>query len=107
MAGALDDLLVVDLSRVLAGPYATMVLSDLGARVIKVERPEVGDDSRAIGPFLGTQSAYFASINRGKQSIGLDLKNPDDRVILDALLDRPQVRIAQHRRADVDADDLG
>ena len=97
MAGPLDDLLIVDLSRVLAGPYATMVLSDLGARVIKVERPGQGDDSRHIGPFLGTQSAYFASINRGKQSIALDLKNADDRVVFDALLAKADVLVENYR----------
>ena len=97
MAGPLDDLLIVDLSRVLAGPYATMVLSDLGARVIKVERPGVGDDSRQIGPFLGTQSAYFASINRGKQSIALDLKDVGDRVIFDALVAKADVLVENYR----------
>ena len=100
--GPLDDLLIVDLSRVLAGPYATMVLSDLGARVVKVEQPGLGDDSRHIGPFKtsesGTaQSAYFASINRGKQSIALDLKDPADREIFDALLARADVLVENYR----------
>ena len=91
-AGPLADLLIVDLSRVLAGPYATMVLSDLGARVIKVEQPGVGDDSRHIGPFSPTgQSAYFSSINRGKQSIALDLKAETDRATFEALLARADV----------------
>ena len=95
--GPLDDLLIIDLSRVLAGPYATMVLSDLGARVIKVERPGTGDDSRQIGPFLGDQSAYFASINRGKQSIALDLKEPGDRAIFEALVARADVLVENYR----------
>lgn len=100
--GPLDDLLIVDLSRVLAGPYATMVLADLGARVIKVERPELGDDSRHIGPFksndpAGGQSAYFASINRGKQSIALDLKDPADRVVFDALVAKADVLVENYR----------
>ena len=100
--GPLDDLLIVDLSRVLAGPYATMVLADLGARVIKVENPAGGDDSRHIGPFKagvsgGTQSAYFASINRGKQSIALDLKAPADRAIFEALLARADVLVENYR----------
>ena len=95
--GPLDDLLIVDLSRVLAGPYATMVLADLGARVIKVERPGLGDDSRHIGPFKGTQSAYFASINRGKQSIALDLKDAGDRAIFDALVCRADVLVENYR----------
>jgi CoA:oxalate CoA-transferase len=95
--GPLSDLLVIDLSRVLAGPYATMVLSDLGARVIKVERPDGGDDSRHIGPFKGDQSAYFASINRGKQSIALDLKNAEDRAVFEALIDRADVLVENYR----------
>ena len=96
-AGPLDDLLIIDLSRVLAGPYATMILSDLGARVIKVERPGTGDDSRQIGPFLGDQSAYFASINRGKQSIALDLKDTGDRAIFEALVARADVLVENYR----------
>ncbi|QXQ06361.1 CoA transferase [Sphingosinicellaceae bacterium] len=100
--GPLDDLLIVDLSRVLAGPYATMVLGDLGARVIKVERPGLGDDSRHIGPFKASesgaeQSAYFASINRGKQSIALDLKIPADRTVFEALLARADVLVENYR----------
>ncbi len=102
MSGPLTGLTVVDLSRVLAGPYATMLLSDLGARVIKVERPGVGDDSRAIGPFRtsadGTSiSAYFAAINRAKLSIALDLKTPDDRLIFEALLAEADVLVENYR----------
>ncbi len=95
--GPLDDLLIVDLSRVLAGPYATMVLSDLGARVVKVERPGEGDDSRQIGPFQNGQSAYFASINRGKQSIALDLGVAADRAVFEALLARADVLVENFR----------
>lgn len=97
MAGPLHDITVIDLSRVLAGPYATMVLADLGARVIKVERPDGGDDARAYGPFINGHSAYFASINRGKQSIALDLKAPDDRAIFEALLERADVLLDNYR----------
>ncbi|MFV1978811.1 MAG: CoA transferase, partial [Myxococcota bacterium] len=67
VAGPLSGVLVVDLTRVLAGPYCAMVLADLGARVIKVEEPSRGDDARAIGPFVGDRSAYFMSLNRGKE----------------------------------------
>jgi crotonobetainyl-CoA:carnitine CoA-transferase CaiB-like acyl-CoA transferase len=75
----LEGLRVLDLSRVLAGPYATMVLADLGADVIKVEHPERGDDTRQWGPpFAGGESAYFLSVNRNKRSIGVDLKEPED-----------------------------
>jgi CoA:oxalate CoA-transferase len=97
MPGPLADLTIIDLSRVLAGPYATMVLCDLGARVIKVERPDGGDDARAYGPFIKGHSAYFASINRGKQSIALDLKAQDDRRIFEALLERADVLVDNYR----------
>ena len=72
--GPLKGIIVLDLTRVLVGPYCTMVLSDLGARVIKVEAPETGDDSRSFGPFIKDYSAYFMSLNRGKESIALNLK---------------------------------
>ena len=74
-----------------------MVLADLGARVIKVERPDGGDDARAYGPFIGGHSAYFASINRGKQSIALDLKAADDRRIFEALLEKADVLVDNYR----------
>jgi crotonobetainyl-CoA:carnitine CoA-transferase CaiB-like acyl-CoA transferase len=75
----LEGVKVLDLSRVLAGPYATMVLADLGADVVKVEHPERGDDTRHWGPpFAGGESAYFLSINRNKRSVGVDLKEPED-----------------------------
>ena len=95
--GPLHGLTIIDLSRVLAGPYATMVLADLGARVIKVERPDGGDDSRAIGPFKDGKSAYFTSINRGKESIALDLKAAEDREIFEALLERADVLVENYR----------
>ncbi len=84
--GPLAGITVIDLTRVLAGPYCTMVLADLGARVIKVERPGDGDDARAYGPFIGSKSAYFMSLNRGKESIALDLKAAADRGIFESLL---------------------
>lgn len=96
--GPLSGILVVDLTRVLAGPYATMLLADLGARVIKVEAPGAGDDSRAIGPFAGEgDSAYFTSINRGKESIALDLKATADRAVFEALLARADVLVENFR----------
>jgi len=95
--GPLDGIVVVDLSRVLAGPYATMVLVDLGARVIKVERPGIGDDARHIGPFVGDRSAYFAALNRGKESIALDLDTSPDREIFDRLLGRADVLVENFR----------
>jgi len=78
---------VLDLSRVLAGPYATMVLADLGADVVKVEWPAGGDDTRRWGPpFRGPDAAYFLSVNRGRRSVALDLTRPDHREVLGRLL---------------------
>ncbi|XP_067837141.1 succinate--hydroxymethylglutarate CoA-transferase isoform X3 [Heptranchias perlo] len=73
----LEGVKIIDLTRVLAGPFATMILGDLGAEIIKVERPGAGDDTRAWGPpFVGTESAYFLSVNRNKKSIAVNLKDP-------------------------------
>ncbi|MDX1650798.1 MAG: CoA transferase [Myxococcota bacterium] len=89
--GPLAGVTVVDLTRVLAGPYATLLLADLGARVIKVERPDGGDDARRIGPFVDGRSAYFLSVNRGKESIALDLGEARDRALFERLLERADV----------------
>lgn len=93
----LSGVTVVDLSRVLAGPFATMTLANLGARVIKVEIPGTGDDSRAFGPFHNGKSLYFASINCNKESIALNLKNPDDRIIFEKLLEKADVLVENYR----------
>jgi len=95
--GPLNGITVIDLTRVLAGPYCTMVLADLGARVIKVEVPEKGDDARAFGPFIEGKSAYFMSINRGKESLALNLKDPDDRTTFEALLAGADVLVENYR----------
>ena len=97
MDGPLSDITVVDLTRVLAGPYATMVLCDLGAEIIKVERPGVGDDARGFGPFLGDRSVYFESLNRGKSAVALDLSVPADRARFEGLLDRADVLVENFR----------
>ncbi|WP_149138924.1 CaiB/BaiF CoA transferase family protein [Cupriavidus campinensis] len=93
----LAGLTVVDLTRVLSGPYCTMMLADLGARVIKIEHPDGGDDSRQVGPFVDGESAYFASINRNKESIALDLKQADDRKVLEKMLETADVLIENFR----------
>jgi len=93
MKGPLKDLLVVDLTRVLVGPYCTMILSDLGARVIKIEAPEIGDDSRKFGPFVKDYSAYFMSLNRGKESIALNLKNENDKKIFEKILAKADILV--------------
>jgi crotonobetainyl-CoA:carnitine CoA-transferase CaiB-like acyl-CoA transferase len=86
LAGALDGYQVLDLSRILSGPYCTMVLADFGAEVIKVERPGSGDDTRAWGPpFVDGESAYYLSINRNKRSITVDLGQEEGREIIYAL----------------------
>jgi CoA:oxalate CoA-transferase len=97
VAGPLNGIVVVDLTRVLAGPYCTMVLADLGARVIKVEMPPEGDIARGIGPFINGRSAYFASLNRGKESLSLDLKEAADRVLFEALLAEADVLVENFR----------
>ena len=95
--GPLAGITVIDLSRILAGPYCTMLMAELGARVIKVEPPEKGDDARAYGPFVKGKSAYFMSINRGKESIALDLKAPADRAVFESLLARADVLVENYR----------
>ena len=101
-SGPLSDVLVVDLSRALAGPQATMMMGDLGARVVKIEAPGHGDDTRGWGPpFVGPdddrQSTYFLSANRNKQSMTLDLKAEADREVLLALVRRADVLVENFR----------
>lgn len=100
----LDGIKVLDLSRVLAGPYATMLLGDLGANVIKVEQPGCGDDTRHWGPpFAGGESAYFLSVNRNKRSVVADLKNPEDCSRVHALARGADVVIENFRRGTLEA----
>jgi formyl-CoA transferase/CoA:oxalate CoA-transferase len=104
----LDDLLVIDLTRALAGPFCTVMLSDLGARVIKVETPDGGDDTRGWGPpFVGKESAYFLGINRNKESLTLNLKAPRGRDILSRLLERADVLVENFRPGIMDRFGLG
>ena len=89
---------VLDFSRVLAGPYCTMVLADLGADVIKVERPDAGDETRGWGPpFVGGEAGYFLAVNRGKRSLALDLSHPDARPVVHKLVARADVVIENFR----------
>lgn len=94
---ALEGLRVLDLSRVLAGPYCTMILADMGAEVIKIERPVEGDDSRAFAPFVGEESAYFMSLNRGKKSVVLDFKNAKDMEIFWQLVEKCDILVENFR----------
>lgn len=99
MPGALDGLLVADFSRVLAGPYATMLLADLGATVVKVERPGSGDDTRGWGPPFAAdgQATYFQAVNRNKRSIALDLTDPADAEVATRLADTADVLVENYR----------
>jgi crotonobetainyl-CoA:carnitine CoA-transferase CaiB-like acyl-CoA transferase len=91
-ARPLDGITIIDLTRVLSGPYCTMLLADMGARVIKIEQPGRGDDTRGWGPpFMEGESAYFLSINRNKESVTLNFKHPEGRRILERLLERADV----------------
>ncbi len=97
-AGPLDGLLVVDLSRILAGPSCTMTLGDLGARVIKIEEPSDGDDTRAWGPpFWHGEACYFLAVNRNKESVTLDLKHEGARAALWSLIERADVLVENFR----------
>jgi CoA:oxalate CoA-transferase len=105
--GPLSGITVLDLTRVLAGPFCTLILQDLGARVIKVEVPGLGDEARGTGPFVDGHSTYFASINRGKESIALDLKDETDRSIFMQLAARADVLTENYRPGVMDKLGLG
>ena len=103
MVRPLDGLLVIDLSRVLAGPYCTMQLADMGATVIKIEIPNNGDDTRAYGPpFLNGESTYFMSVNRNKKSMTLNLKQVRGKEILQQLLQKGDVLVENFRPGTLD-----
>jgi crotonobetainyl-CoA:carnitine CoA-transferase CaiB-like acyl-CoA transferase len=104
----LTGITIVDLSRVLSGPYCTMLAADMGARVIKIEHIERGDDTRAWGPpFQGSESAYYLSINRNKESVALDFRRPEGRAILDRLIANADVLVENFRPGTLDAAGLG
>ena len=92
----LNGITVLDLTNVLSGPYASLILSDLGASIIKVEKPG-GDDSRRYGPFINKKSCYFLSLNRGKKSILLDLKKKTDKKIFEKILSNSDVLMENYR----------
>jgi crotonobetainyl-CoA:carnitine CoA-transferase CaiB-like acyl-CoA transferase len=94
----LDGITVLDLTRVLSGPYCTMLLADMGARVVKIEQPGKGDDTRAWGPpFLEGESAYFLSINRNKESVTLDFKSAEGRAVVERLIAKSDVVVENFR----------
>jgi formyl-CoA transferase/CoA:oxalate CoA-transferase len=99
----LQGITVLDLTRVLSGPYCTMLLADMGARVIKIEQPGKGDDTRGWGPpFVNGESAYFLSINRNKESVTLDFKSQDGRALLDRLIAQADVLVENFRPGTLD-----
>lgn len=108
MSLPLDGVVVADFSRVLAGPLATSTLADLGARVIKVERPDGGDDTRAWGPpWTPSGAVYFESVNRSKESVALDLRDAADRTTAHRLIDRADVVVENFRPGSLDRYGLG
>jgi crotonobetainyl-CoA:carnitine CoA-transferase CaiB-like acyl-CoA transferase len=95
----LDGIRVIDLSRILAGPYCSMLLSDFGAEIVKIENPDKGDDTRAYGPpFVDGESVYFMSVNRGKKSVTINLKTPEGREILTKLIRNSDVLLENFRK---------
>lgn len=95
--GPLKELKVLDLSRVLAGPYATMMMADFGANVYKIEPPKVGDDSRAFGPFVGKESAYYMSLNRNKRSMVLDFKKQSNIDVFKEMVKNADVVVENYK----------
>src|SRR5215467_8959301 len=99
----LEGIRILDLTRVLSGPYCTMLLGDLGAEVIKVERPGEGDDTRAFAPpYQGDEAAYFLSVNRNKKSITLDMKSERGREVLWRLIDKSDILVENFRPGAMD-----
>lgn len=107
MAKPLEGVVVLDLSRVLAAPYTGMILADMGADVIKVERPGKGDDSRAYGPFKNGESVYYMSLNRGKRSMTLNMKSEEGKQILKDLVKQADVLVENFRGGTMDKLGLG
>lgn len=105
--GPLQGIKVLDLTRVLAGPYCTMMLGDLGAEVIKVETPTIGDDSRHFGPYQHGESAYFMSLNRNKQSITLNLKTEEGKSILKEFVKKVDIIVENYRPGTMEKLGLG
>ena len=93
----LQGIRVIDLTRVLAGPFCTMLLGDMGAEVVKIEEPRHGDETRGWPPFVDGSSAYFLGVNRSKKSVALDLKTPDGRDVLERLIETADVLVENFR----------
>src|SRR5260221_13396934 len=108
MDAALSDVIVIDLSRVFAGPYCTMMLGDMGATVIKVEQPGKGDDTRHFGPpYIAGESAYYLGLNRNKHSITIDFNDPDQKQRLLELISTATVLVENFRPGSLERQGLG
>jgi CoA:oxalate CoA-transferase len=107
MEKALQGVRVLDLTRVLAGPYCSMVLGDLGADIIKIENPEGGDDSRGFGPFVNGESVYFISLNRNKKSLSLNLKTEEGKEIFRKLVKEADIVVENYRPGTMEKLGLG
>jgi len=107
MSSALEGVRILDLTRVLAGPYATMILADLGADVVKIEMPEIGDDSRHFGPHIKGESAYFMSINRNKRSMALNLKKEEGKKLFLKMIKKFDVVVENFRPGTMEKLGLG
>ena len=97
MTKALEDVTVLDLTRVLAGPFCTMMLADYGANVIKIEMPGKGDDTRSFGPLNNGASMYYANVNRGKKGVTLNLKAEEGKQIFKDLVRQADVVVENYR----------
>ena len=104
---ALQDIVVLDLTRVLAGPYCTMMLADFGAKVIKIEVPGKGDDTRAMWPFKNGSSMYYANVNRNKKGVTLNLKTPEGKELFLKLAEKADVVVENYRPGVMDRLGLG
>ena len=105
--GALAGLKVLDLTRVLAGPFSTMMLADLGATILKLEQPVKGDDTRHMGPFQNGESVYYINLNRNKQGLTLNLKNPKGKAMFLDLVKEADVVIENYRPGTMEKLGLG
>ena len=105
--GILDGMVVLDLTRVLAGPYSAMLLADMGATVYKIEMPEKGDDSRAFGPFINGESAYYMNLNRNKLGLTLNLKSPEGKKLFKEMVKKADVVLENYRPGTMEKLGLG
>ncbi|WP_130808065.1 CaiB/BaiF CoA transferase family protein [Senegalia massiliensis] len=107
MPQSLEGLKVLDLTRVLAGPYCTMILGDMGAEIIKIERPDIGDDSRHFGPYENGESAYFMSLNRNKKSITMNLKEEKTKEMFIEMVKQADIVVENYRPGTMEKLGLG